>query len=204
MDCSRSKELVIDGKGHVYGRLAARVAKAALEGQKVTVVRAEELVISRSQFRNRLKFMEFLRKHCNSNPTKRSHIHYREPSKMFKRAVRGMLPHKTQRGAAALKRITVVEGIPGKWDRFKRFTCPEAAVTQCLRTTTPKTRLGSLASSVGWKGDEIVKRLEAVRKEKSHERFVKRLDAAKAFRARRAELLAQASGEIKSALQILS
>ncbi len=35
------KEIVIDGKGHLMGRLASVVAKELLNGQRVVIVRAE-------------------------------------------------------------------------------------------------------------------------------------------------------------------
>lgn len=41
-----AKEVVIDGRGHLLGRLASIVAKELLSGQKVAVVRCEELMIS--------------------------------------------------------------------------------------------------------------------------------------------------------------
>jgi ribosomal protein L13 len=40
-------------------------------------------------------------------------FHLRSPSKMFWRAVRGMLPHKTPRGMHALRRLKVFEGACG-------------------------------------------------------------------------------------------
>lgn len=42
---------VIDGKGHLLGRLASTVAKQLLNGQKVVVVRCEALNISGEFFR---------------------------------------------------------------------------------------------------------------------------------------------------------
>ena len=47
--------VVIDGKGHLLGRLASIVAKQALTGQRVVVVRCEELNVSGSFFRNKRK-----------------------------------------------------------------------------------------------------------------------------------------------------
>ncbi len=41
-----SKEVAIDGRGHLLGRLASIIAKELLNGQKVAVVRCEELMIS--------------------------------------------------------------------------------------------------------------------------------------------------------------
>ncbi len=45
--------VVVDGKGHLAGRLASIVAKQLLSGQKVVVVRCEDVNISGSLFRNK-------------------------------------------------------------------------------------------------------------------------------------------------------
>ena len=42
---------MVDGKGHLLGRLASTVAKQLLNGQKVVVVRCEQLNISGEFFR---------------------------------------------------------------------------------------------------------------------------------------------------------
>lgn len=44
-------QVVIDGKGHLLGRLASTVAKQLLNGQKIVVVRCEALNISGEFFR---------------------------------------------------------------------------------------------------------------------------------------------------------
>jgi large subunit ribosomal protein L13Ae len=41
--------VVVDGKGHLLGRLASIVAKQLLNGKKVVVVRTEAMVISGSR-----------------------------------------------------------------------------------------------------------------------------------------------------------
>lgn len=41
--------VVIDGKGHLLGRLASVTAKQLLNGKKIVVVRAEQLVVSGSR-----------------------------------------------------------------------------------------------------------------------------------------------------------
>ncbi|KAG0081309.1 60S ribosomal protein L16B [Linnemannia elongata] len=117
--------VVIDGKGHLLGRLASIVAKQALTGQRVVVVRCEELNVSGSFFRNKLKYHAFLRKRCVVNPA-RGAFHFRAPSRIFYRAIRGMVPHKTARGAAALDRIKLFEGVPPPYDRMKRMVVPSA------------------------------------------------------------------------------
>lgn len=70
-------------------------------GQRIVVVRTEKINISGSLFRNKVKFGEFLRKRRNTNP-RTGFVHYRSPSRIFWRTVRGMLPRFTARGAAAL------------------------------------------------------------------------------------------------------
>lgn len=119
---------------------------------------------------------------------------------MFKRVVRGMLPHKTPRGADALKRLVVVEGVPGKIGMTKRMAVPDALTHLHVKPNMARCRLGDLASSVGWKADEIVKRLENKRKEKSHLRYEKRRAAAKEYRLKRESAIASASADVKDIL----
>jgi large subunit ribosomal protein L13Ae len=57
-------------------------------------------------FPSAVKFLQFLRKRTNTNP-KRGPIHYRSPARMVWRVIRGMIPHKTKRGAAAMERLKV-------------------------------------------------------------------------------------------------
>ncbi len=49
-----STPIVIDGKGHLLGRLASIISKQILTGQKIVVVRCEEINISGSFFRNKV------------------------------------------------------------------------------------------------------------------------------------------------------
>lgn len=50
------KQVVIDGKGHLLGRLASTVAKQLLGGQRIIVVRCEALNISGEFFRAKRTF----------------------------------------------------------------------------------------------------------------------------------------------------
>merc|ERR1712014_139682 len=157
------KRVEIDGKGHLLGRLAATVAKELLSGQKVIVVRCEDINISGSHFRNKLKYQDFLRKRCNVNPA-RGPFHFRAPSKIFWRTVRGMIPHKTPRGAAALAHLKVFEGVPPPYDKVNRVVCPQALRVLRLRPGRNFTRLGRLSHEVGWKYQDTIKALEEKRK----------------------------------------
>merc|ERR1712093_558889 len=173
------KEVVIDGRGHLVGRLASKVAKELLRGQRVVVVRCEQLVLSGSLFRNKITFHEFLRKACNTNP-RRQFKHFRSPSRMFWRSLRGMTPHKTSRGKAALQRLKVFEGIPYPYDQRKRMVVPEALKAVRIKSFRRTCLLGELASHFGWEKRDIVETLEAKRKAKSqkyHDMKVKKQEA---------------------------
>jgi len=160
------KEVVIDGRGHLVGRLASKVAKELLNGQRIVIVRTEALLKSGSLFRNKLKFHEFLNKTRNTNPRK-GHIHFRTPSRIFWRMVRGMLPHKTPKGSAALGRLKVFEGIPFPYDQKKRVVVPDALKVLRLKSHRKFCVLGELAQKVGWTRKDLVARLEEKRKVKS-------------------------------------
>ena len=49
--CTLFQAIVVDGSGHLLGRLAAVVAKALLNGDKVVVLKCEDINISGSFFR---------------------------------------------------------------------------------------------------------------------------------------------------------
>ncbi|KAJ6005596.1 hypothetical protein N7451_003540 [Penicillium sp. IBT 35674x] len=141
--------VVIDGKGHLLGRLASTVAKQLLNGQKIVVVRCEALNISGEFFRAKLKYHAYLRKMTRFNPTRGGPFHFRAPSRIFYKAVRGMIPHKTARGAAAMERLKAL--------RILR-----------LRPGRKYCTVGRLSHEVGWKYQDVVARLEERRKVKSN------------------------------------
>ena len=86
------KVVVIDCRNHLLGRLASIVAKEMLAGQRVVCVRCEHINISGSFYRNKLKFLDKLRKCTNTNPA-HGPFHFRSPSKIFFRVIRGMVSH---------------------------------------------------------------------------------------------------------------
>lgn len=156
------KPVVVDCKGHLLGRLAATLAKELLNGQKVVCVRTEEINISGTLYRNQMLWAHFLRKRMNTNPS-RGPFHYRAPSRILWRTIRGMIPHKTARGAAALDRLKAFEGIPTPYDKLKRKVVPNALTTIRLKPGRKFCRLGDLAKSVGWKHGDLVAKLEKKR-----------------------------------------
>ena len=124
--------IVIDGKGHVEGKLAAAVAKGLLEGKKIVVVRCEDIVTNGDHRFNYHKYRRYLNKTTNSNP-RDGPFHQRAPSEMFRKAVRGMCNYKTARGGAAFNRLKVFEGVPPKYEKAPKLVIPHA-----LRVVPPR------------------------------------------------------------------
>merc|ERR1712159_419681 len=71
------KQIVIDGKQHLIGRLAAVVAKELLNGQRVVVVRAEDVIKSGPLYKNKMKYCEWLKLKSNTNPRHGGPYHFR-------------------------------------------------------------------------------------------------------------------------------
>jgi len=70
---------------------------------------------------------------------------------MFWRVIRGMLPHKTARGAAALQRLKVFEGIPYPYDCKKRMVVPEALKVLRIKSYRNTCEVGDLMNMNGWR-----------------------------------------------------
>ena len=111
-----------------------------------------------------MKYHDFLRKRTLSNPTHGA-FHFRAPARIFFRTVRGMLPHKTARGAAAMERLKVFEGIPAPYNTMKRMVVPAALRVLRLKPGRRFATLGRLSHEVGWKYQDVLAKLETKRKE---------------------------------------
>jgi len=157
------KVTVIDCRNHLLGRLASIIAKEILCGQRVVCVRCEDINISGSFYRNKLKFLDKLRKCTNTNPA-HGPFHFRAPGRIFYRVIRGMVPHKTHRGKCAMERLKCFEGIPAPYDKMKRMVVPDAFRVTRLKVGRRFCVLGRISSEIGWKQKDVVERLEAKRK----------------------------------------
>ncbi|CDJ33508.1 60S ribosomal protein L13a, putative [Eimeria mitis] len=175
------KVVVINCQGHLLGRLASTVAKEILNGQHVVCVKCENINISGSLHRNKLKYQAFLRLRMNSNP-RRGPYHMRAPSRIFWRAVRGMIRHKTIRGKKALSRL-------------------EALRVMRLRPGRDFCRLGELSEMVGWSKGSLISRLEEKRKARSLKHFQRKKAEAKEKAAAMKEVTKSMPKESVSLLQ---
>lgn len=128
-----------------------------------------------------VKYHDFLRKRTLTNPT-HGPIHYRAPARIFFRTVRGMLPHKTSRGATAMERLKVFEGIPEPYNSMKRMVVPAALRVLRLKPRRRFCTLGRLSHEVGWKYQDVLAKLEEKRKSEGKARFESKSKASNEMR----------------------
>jgi large subunit ribosomal protein L13 len=99
---------VIDVSELILGRAASLIAKRLLRGESIVVVRAERSVVTG----DRAMLFETYRAH-RARGSVRSGPHFpRYPDRIFRRTVRGMLPHLKTRGREAFDRLEVFIGVP--------------------------------------------------------------------------------------------
>ncbi|HID40612.1 MAG TPA: 50S ribosomal protein L13 [Pyrodictium sp.] len=121
---------VVDASGLIMGRLASYVAKALLEGEEVVVVNAEKAVISGNRASIFAKYSARRERKSIVNPRRHGPHYPRRPERILKRAVRGMLPYKQERGRRAFKRLRVYVGVPQEYADAEKITFPDASYTK--------------------------------------------------------------------------
>lgn len=100
-------DVIFDARNCVYGRLASHVAKKALEGWSISIVNVDELVINGNPENIVNKFQS-----RNSIGSDQGPFYPRDTEKIFKKSIKGMLPHKKKRGRKALERVRAFKGNP--------------------------------------------------------------------------------------------
>ncbi|ESS06018.1 MAG: LSU ribosomal protein L13P [uncultured archaeon A07HB70] len=100
-------DVVVDARDCILGRVASEVATRAIAGDAVAVVNAERAVITG----NEESTMSVYRKRADIGSDSGPYYPKR-PDGIMKRAVRGMVPYKTDRGREAFENVRVYVGNP--------------------------------------------------------------------------------------------
>ena len=99
---------VVDASGLVLGRAASLIAQRLLAGESIVVVNAEKSVVTGSRAAVLAHYTA-----ARARGSKRTGPHFpRYPDRIFRRTVRGMLPHLKSRGKTAFARLEVHIGVP--------------------------------------------------------------------------------------------
>ncbi len=117
--------MIIDGEGLVLGRLASTVSKKLLNGENITVLNAEKILITGTKDWAYKKYKQRIDRASISNPRKMGPKYPRRPDDIFRRTVRGMLPYKKSKGREAFKTLKVYVGVPGQFEGQEIIQPPE-------------------------------------------------------------------------------
>ncbi len=117
--------MIIDGEGLVLGRLASKVSKKLLEGESITVLNAEKILISGTKEWAYIKYKQRIDRASISNPRTMGPKYPRRPDDIFRRTVRGMIPYKQSKGREAFKTLKVYVGVPNEFEGQKTVQLPE-------------------------------------------------------------------------------
>jgi large subunit ribosomal protein L13 len=103
---------IVNASDILMGRMASYVAEELMKGEEVTIINAEECIISGDR---RMVFDKYLERRQRSsivNPRRHGPFFPRRPEGIIKRAIRGMIPYKKAKGIEAMKRLRVYIGVP--------------------------------------------------------------------------------------------
>lgn len=143
------KTIVVDASNLILGRMGARVAKKALLGHKISIINCEESVVTGKR---ESVLQEYNRKMHMGIPAK-GPFFYRRPDMFVKRAIRGMLPYKKDRGERAFKSIKCYIGMP---PNFKGQGIQSFDEANILKNPSDRvvdyTKVKDISRFFGWKG----------------------------------------------------
>ena len=111
-------KIVIDGKNAILGRLASYTAKQLLLGKEVRVVNCDEVVVSGNHSSIVREYSEARKK---GGASLQGPHFPREPEKIVKRTIRGMLPYKQGRGETGFKMVKCYNGVPSELEKVKKI-----------------------------------------------------------------------------------
>ena len=118
--------MIINGEGHILGRLASVVSKKLLEGEEVVVLNAEKIMLTGNKDWAYAKYKQRVDRKSISNPRDLGPKYPRRPEDIFRRTVRGMLPFKKSKGKVAFKGLKAFVGVPEEYADVELVTIPEA------------------------------------------------------------------------------
>jgi len=134
--------VVVDASGLVLGRAASVIAKRLLNGESIVVVNAEQSVVTGSRAEVIAHYTA-----ARARGSVRSGPHFpRYPDRIFRRTVRGMLPHLKTRGRLALDRLEVHIGVP---DALRGVAVQSLDAARARPTVRPPMTLAEITRLLG-------------------------------------------------------
>jgi large subunit ribosomal protein L13 len=147
----QNKHIVVDASNCISGRLCSKVSKLLLQGNRVSVVNAEKVMVSGNKYEVIESYKKMLEVSSVTNPI-HGPFHPRRPDTIITRMIRGMVPKSKPSGIQAFKRLRVYIGTP---EELKKSTMKTFEDTKITRQQSFYISMADVAKQIGWKGEVI-------------------------------------------------
>jgi large subunit ribosomal protein L13 len=144
----QNKLIVVDGTNCISGRLCSKVSKLLLQGNRVSVVNSEKVMVSGNKYEVIESYKDKLEVSSVTNPI-HGPFHPRRPDTIITKMIRGMVPKRKPSGMQAFKRLRVYIGIPDELKNSTMRTFDDAKIT---KQQSFYISMGDVAKQIGWKG----------------------------------------------------
>jgi large subunit ribosomal protein L13 len=131
-----------DANNQILGRISSVIAKDLLNGEKVIVVNCEKVVMSGNPRFVLSKYLDRI----SRGDIKHGPFFPKTPDRIFRRAVRGMLPRKKAKGRIAFKNLKAFIGLP---EEFKGKNFEKIKTKDAGSLKTKYVTLGEISTAIG-------------------------------------------------------
>lgn len=143
-----NKHIVVDGSNCISGRLCSKVSKLLLQGNRVSIVNAEKVMVSGNRYEVIESYKKRLEVSSVTNPIN-GPFHPRRPDTIITKMIRGMVPKRKSSGIESFKRLRVYIGVPSELKNSTMKTFDDAKIT---RQESFYISMNDVAKQIGWKG----------------------------------------------------
>jgi len=143
-----NKHIVVDGSNCISGRLCSKVSKLLLQGNRVSVVNAEKVMVSGNRYEVIESYKKRLEVSSVTNPIN-GPFHPRRPDTIITKMIRGMVPKRKSSGIESFKRLRVYIGVPNE---LKNSAMKIFDDTKITRQESFYISMSDVAKQIGWKG----------------------------------------------------
>lgn len=124
-----SAEIVIDASGAILGRLCSYAAKQSLLGKSVVIINCSHALITG---RRRFVIENYKEMRQRGGASLKGPFFPKQPQRIVKRTIRGMLPYTQGRGHDALKRVMCYDLLPKEYENSNKITLHHQLNTKAI------------------------------------------------------------------------